>query len=411
MSDQRKPPGKFRSALITMLGGTPVTEEVFLNAIGATNSAAGQVVSEQSMLSLSATWACTRLISETISTLPLNLYERRPNGSRVQATTHPLYNVIHSRPNADTTAAVHWESTIAAMLLRGAGRAEKLRIGDRIVGLKFLVPSRLQPVLRGTREAYLYTETDPFGRTTQREIAKADVFTIPGFSLDGVNGVSVICYGANVFGSALAADQAANSTFKNGLMRTTAFKFPQLLKDNQREQAREAIAIISGALNAGKPAIFEAGMDAMGIGIDPKDAQLLESRAFSVEEICRWFRVPPFMVGHSEKSTSWGTGIEQQQIGFLQFTLRPWLTRVEQAINTMLLTPADQARYYAEFNVDGLLRGDSAARREMYASATQNGWMSRNEVRAKENMPPIDGGDTYTVQTNLIPIDQLGTTP
>jgi HK97 family phage portal protein len=194
-------------------------------------------------------------------------------------------------------------------------------------------------------------------------------------------------------------------------MPTTAFKFPQLLKDNQREQAREAIAVISGALNSGKPAIFEAGMDSMRIGIDPKDAQLLESRAFGVEEICRWFRVPPFMVGHSEKSTSWGTGIEQQQIGFLQFTLRPWLTRIEQGINTMLLTPAEQGRYYAEFNVDALLRGDSAARREMYASATQNGWMSRNEVRAKENMPPIDGGDTYTVQSNLIPIDQLGNTP
>src|SRR5690606_21817692 len=133
----------------------------------------------------------------------------------------------------------------------------------------------------------------------------------------------------------------ANNTFKNGLHQTTYFKYPTALRAEQREDARRAIKIISGALNAGEPAILEAGMEAGTIGINPTDAQLLESRAFSVEEICRWFRVPPFMVGHSEKSTSWGTGIEQQMIGFLTFTLAPWLRRIEQAISKDLLTPAE----------------------------------------------------------------------
>lgn len=116
------------------------------------------------------------------------------------------------------------------------------------------------------------------------------------------------------------------------------------------------------------------------------------------------------MVGHTETSTSWGTGIEQQMIGFLQFTLRPWLTRIEQHINSCLLTPVEQTRYYAEFNIEGLLRGDSTARKEFYASALQNGWMNRNQVAAMENQPSLEGGDIYTVQSNLIPIDQLGKT-
>jgi HK97 family phage portal protein len=150
-------------------------------------------------------------------------------------------------------------------------------------------------------------------------------------------------------------------------------------------------------------------MDAKTIGINPKDAQLLESRAFSVEEICRWFRVPPHMVGHSEKSTSWGSGIEQQMIGFLTFTLRPWLTRIEQAINKDLLSPVEQMRMYAEFSIEGLLRADSAGRSAYLSTMVNNGLMTRDEGRSKENLPPKGGNaDVLTVQTALIPIDQLG---
>ena len=150
-------------------------------------------------------------------------------------------------------------------------------------------------------------------------------------------------------------------------------------------------------------------MDAKTIGINPKDAQLLESRAFSIEEICRWFRVPPFMVGHAEKSTSWGTGIEQQMIGFLTFTLRPWLTRIEQAINKDLIPLAAQQNTYAEFSIEGLLRADSAARAEYFAKMANNGVMTRDEIREKENLPRKGGNaDVLTVQSAMIPLDQLG---
>lgn len=135
---------------------------------------------------------------------------------------------------------------------------------------------------------------------------------------------------------------------------------------------------------------------------------MLENRAFNVEDICRWFRVPPFMVGHTEKSTSWGSGLEQQGQGFATYTLRPYLARIESAIQKKLIPLADRKLYLAEFNLDGLLRADSAGRAAHYSTALQNGWMNRDQVRAKENMGKIPGGDVYTVQSNLLPLDKIG---
>lgn len=407
MSKSKKKPGRIKAALLDWLG-VPVgmMDEAFWHSFGTT--VAGQQVNERSILQLSAVWACARIIAETISTLPLGLYERTAAGRR-SAENHPLYSVIHARPNARTTAAVYWEAMIVAMLLRGNGIAEKRFLGGRLVALDFLVPNRLR-VGRDSRGNRIYQYTQSNG--TQREIAEAMIFRIPGFTVDGDWGLSVIEYGASVFGSALASNNAANSTFEKGLAPTVAFTMQQVLKKDQRADFRESLKEVTGALNAGKSPLLEGGMDAKAIGINPKDAQLLESRSFSVEEICRWFRVPPFMVGHSEKSTSWGTGIEQQMIGFLTFTLRPWLTRIEQAINKDLLSPVDQLRYYAEFNIEGLLRADSAGRASYLSTMVNNGLMTRDEGRGKENLP-LKGGnaDVLTVQTALIPIDQLGKRP
>jgi HK97 family phage portal protein len=394
--------GRFQAAILSILGWHPD----YVSSAVASSSDAGITVTDDRMLSLSAVWACARLISETIATLPLSMYETTSAGKRI-ATQHPLHFIIHDQPNADTTASVHWEATIAAMLLRGNGRAEKLMVGDRMVGLQFLNPCRLSISCRSDgRREYRYTERD--GR--QRVIPEARIFNIPGFSLDGREGVSVVSYGANVFGAALAANRAANNTFSKGLHPTTVWKFPQVLRKDQRDDARATIKTISGAVNAGEPAILEAGMDVETIGINPNDAQLLESRGFSVEEICRWFRVPPFMVGHSEKSTSWGTGIEQQMIGFLTFTLAPWLKRIEQAISKDLLSPKDRQRYYPKFNVEGLLRSDSQARSAFYSAMVNNGIYTRDEVRELEDREPMGGNaNVLTVQTALAPLDSIGT--
>jgi HK97 family phage portal protein len=163
------------------------------------------------------------------------------------------------------------------------------------------------------------------------------------------------------------------------------------------------------AVSAGRPLILNNGMTWHALSINPDDAQMLESRAFSVEEICRFFGVPPFMIGHTEKSTSWGTGIEQQTLGFQKFTLRRRLKRIEQALEKQLLTPKDRAEGVTiEFNIEGLLRADSQARAQFYGRMTAIGAMTINEVRAYENLPPVEGGDVPRIQMQNVPITDAG---
>lgn len=398
--------GRLRAAVLSWLG-VPVslTDSDFWAQFGA-NSHSGQSVTDQSMLRLSTVWACARLISETIATLPLGLYERTSNDARVPAKNHPLYSIIHDQPNIDATSSVHWEATVAAMLLRGNARAEKLMVGERLVGIKFLVPRRLSPP-QSINGAMVYPYVEPDGR--RRIIPANRIFRIPGFTVDGVEGLSVVQYGANVFGNAQAADLAAGKMFENGMLPTTYFKLDRVLKPDQREEFRDQLRRIKGALNAGESPLLESGMGIGDVGINPNDAQLLESRGFSVEEICRWFRVPPWMVGHQGNGTKWGSGMEQEMIAFLAFTLMPWLRRIEQAINKDLLSPAERMRYYAEFSIEGLLRADSAARAAFYGSMVNNGIMTRDELRVKENLPPKGGNAAVlTVQSAMIPLDQIG---
>lgn len=396
--------GAVRSALINWLGiPAKLTDESFVNALIGQEKA-GQMVTEQSVLSLSAAWACTRLIAETISTLPLKIYERRDDGRRL-ASEHTLYNILHHSPNATSTPATFWESMTASILLRGNAFAEKQMVGSRLVGLRFLNPNRLQIEIDADGRIRFF-ERQARGARTQ--IPAGRIFHIPGFSLDGQWGVSAIQYGAAIFGSALAASEAANATFEHGLAPTVAFTLDRVVKAEHRTAFRESIRQISGAINAGKSPVLEAGMDAKVIGIPPKDAQLLESRAYGVEEVCRWFRVDPSMVGHGNKDSNWGTGLEQKLIGFLTFTLRPWLSRIEQSINKHLLSSVDQQRFYAEFSIEGLLRADSKARADFFSTMVNNGIFTRDEVRRLENMPLMGGNaEVLTVQSAMAPLDAL----
>lgn len=368
--------------------------------------AAGQTVNVRTALQVSAVWACVRLLSQTISTLSLDIMERQRDGTWAPARDQRLQFIVDDMPNADSTASVFWEAMIAAMLLQGNGVAERrYDAGGRLIALEFLPWSKLSVNKRldGTRQ-WLFTENG-----IPREIAESRIFRVAGFTLNGDWGLSAIEYGAAVFGGAMAAANSANSTFEKGLAPTIGFKYANFLRKEQREEFRETFENMAGALNAGKPVLLEGGMDTVTIGIKPSDAQLLESRAFSIEEICRWFGVPPHMVGHSEKSTSWGSGIEQQMIGFLTFTLRPLLKRVEGAISKDLMTAAERTRLKARYNVEDLLRTDSKTRAEFLRLMVSEGIMTRDEARLKENLKPKGGNAAVlTVNSANMPIDKLG---
>lgn len=400
-----KPPGRIKQVLLQWLGvnvdfnDRAVVERLF----GATW--AGRTVRQGEALQLSAVWACVRLISESIATLPLGFYLRKPDGSRKLASTHPLYAILHSQPNANMAAITFWEAVVASMLLWGNTYVEKKRMGGRIVALDFLLPARMK-VTKNDQGLLDYEYTDAQRRV--RKIAADDMMHIPAFTIDGLCGLSPVAYGAQVLSTATVTDEASAKVFSKGMRASGFIKSKDLLKRDQRESLRESIEKFRGNTDPGGTMVLEADMSYQALSMNPDDAQLLESRAWNVEELCRWFRVPPFMVGHAEKSTSWGTGIEQQMIGFVTFVLRPWCVRIEQAINRSLLLPAEKGRYFAEFALEGLLRGDSAARAAFYGVMIDKGILTRDEVRALENWPAMEGNaGVLTVQSATVPLDGI----
>jgi HK97 family phage portal protein len=396
---------RIRAALSSWLGiPIELTNARFWAEFSGAPAHSGERVTPDTALRMSAVWACVRLISETVSTLPILLYRRTPD--RTVANKHPLYFILHDSPNADMTAVTFWETMLASMLLWGNAYAVIIRGGGVVVSLEFVHPAGVI-VRRMPDGTLLYIWHDYLGK--QYETDESDMLHVPAFTMNGLVGLSPIAYASNVLGNALAADHASGTLFRRGLMMSGTFETPNTVPEKLRTTFQARLEEYRGSINAGKAPLLEAGIKYNALSIHPDDAQLLETRAFSIEEICRWYRVPPFMVGHSEKSTSWGTGIEQQMIGFLTFTLRPWLKRIEQTINRKLLTPTERMDLYSEFNIEALLRADSTARAAFYSTMVQNGIYTRDECRAKENMAPFGGNaDVLTAQVNLAPLDELG---
>lgn len=379
---------------------------------GGGDNYAGKSVNQQSALQLSTVWACVRLLAETIATLPLNLYAIDRQGKASIAYGDRLYTILHDSPNADMSAVDFWESLMAAILLWGNSYCRKDRLGNGdLVGLTPLRPE-LMTVFRDRETGDLvYRYSAQAGRI---DFDPSDIFHVKGFSLDGLVGLSPVAFARNSMGAAMAIEEAAAVTFSRGMRPAGVLSTEQILKKDVRDAIEaKLVEKFAGAMNAGKVFVAEAGLKYQQVTMNPEDAQMLQSRSFSVEELCRWYRVPPFMVGYTEKTTSWGTGLEQQNIGFLTYSLRPYMKRIEQAIWKSLIPPNLRPTRFAEYNLEGLLRADSAARAALYASASQNGWMTRNEIREKENQPRVDdaNADKLTVQSNLLPLGDLGKNP
>jgi HK97 family phage portal protein len=333
---------------------------------------------------------------------------RTRGGARTVASDHPLYRILHDSPNADQTALDFWEFVCASLELHGNAYAEVVRARNgRIIALGVPIPPELVTVRRLDSGALEYEWVDQ-GR---RIIAGQDkVLHIRGFGGNPLGGLSTLSAGRQSFGLAQAIERASGDTFRNGVRPSGLLKTADTLTIDQRKQAEELLQEkFAGAINAGRPMLLDRGMDWVQLSISPEDAQMLQSRAFSVEEVCRFFGVPPFMVGHTEKTTSWGTGLEQQTLGFQKFTLRRRLKRIEQALEKQLLSVADRlAGITIEFNLEGLLRADSAARASFYQLMLTNGVMTINEVRSLENLPPVEGGNEPRMQMQNVPITQAG---
>jgi HK97 family phage portal protein len=361
------------------------------------------------VMGLSTAWACVRLVAGTISSLPLVVFKRGAAG-REPAFEHPLYELLHDRPNADQTALNFWQFMSGAIELQGNAYAEIVRAGDgRVIALAPpFAPDMVQPK-RSAVGSIIYELRGNDRRTLPQE----RMLHVRGFGGNPLGGLSTLAYGRQTFGMAQALERTAAATFRNGVRPSGILSIDRPLTGEQRQSTEEALREkYTGSMNAGVPMLLDNGVKWQGLSINPNDAQMLESRAFSVEEICRFFQVPPHMIGHTEKSTSWGTGIEQMTIGFLQFTLRERLKNIESALEQQLLSPVERkAGMRIEFNLDGLLRGDSKARAEVNEIYVRMKSRTINEVRAQDNLPPVPWGDRPWGQMQDVQLNELGQVP
>ena len=330
-------------------------------------SGSGKAVNANTAIQLSTVYACVRVISETVASLPLGVYEAKEDGNR-KATEHPLYRLIHDEPNSEMTSFVLREVMLAHLLLWGNSYCQIIRTGrNKITGLYPLLPDKMT-VDRDKNGILTYTYMTNTGQTVV--LSPEDVLHIPGLSFDGIMGYSPIALEKNAIGLGIASEEYGSKFFSNGARPSGILTHPNTVK-NPKALRESWNAAYGGSSNANRVAILEEGMK-----FEP-----MEHATFS--------------------------NIEHMSIDFAVHTIRPWLVRIEQAMNRALFTDQEKGRFYVQFNIDGLMRGDYKSRMEGYAIARQNGWMSANDIRALENQNPIpaeEGGDAYLVNGNMIPI-------
>lgn len=364
----------------------------------------GGYVSDESVLSLAAVYACVRVIAEGVASLPLLLYRRLDNGGKEREKNHPLFRILSQQPNSWQTKYEFWEMLIGHVLLRGNAYARKIYVRKNLNQLIPLDPCRMRISQAETGElTYQYR----YRSGQDLILPQAEVLHLRGLSADGVQGYSVLEIMSPTFQYALAQQEYGLNFYKNYAQPGGVIKYPTKLDDKAKKNLKESWQKLHTGANAYKVAVLEEGMSWEQVGISNKDAQFLEGRSFQISEIARIFRVPPHLIGDLSKATF--SNIEQQSLDFIVNTLRPWLVRCEQAIWRDLLNEPEKQNLFAEFLVDGMLRGDLAARYAAYVQGLTNGFLSADEVRAFENLNPIpDGsGQIFRVPLNLAPSNEV----
>ncbi len=353
-------------------------------------------------MALPSVFACIRVLGETVAGLPLITYRETRNGGRERATNHPLYRVLRRQPNPEMTAfefeelmtshCAGWGNAYAQIILDGAGRVRELWP---------LRPDRMSVERKGGEIRYTYLQQNG----QEVPLAWWQVHHRRAMVMDGLTGMSPLRVAMLAVSLGMATEEFGARFFAQGAKPGFILSHPSQLTDKAWERL-EARWNAGGGENAHKVKIIEEGMTVEKIGIPPEEAQFLETRRFQAQEIARLFRMPPHKIGLLENATF--SNIEHQAIEFVTDTIRPWLIRNEQAMYRDLLSENEQVAIYFEYLVDGLLRGDTASRYQSYSVARQWGWLSANDIRRMENMPPIDGGDVYLQPLNMSPAGQFG---
>lgn len=358
-------------------------------------------------LQISAVWSCIERRATTIASLPFFAYEFKAANSNEKdiARGSRLYSLLHESPNGRMTPFEFWRAMMMNHDLRGNGYARIDRdASGEAISMWPMPADQVQPfVLDDGSMVYVYRIDDDVA-----VLDEANVLHLKNLG-NGTIGLAKLDFMRATNHELATAQTNASKLFGAAGKPTGVLMVDNTLTPVQREALKRNFAEMAMGSTA-RLFVLEANMKYQQLSLSPEDQQLLETRRFGIEEVCRWFDVPPVLAHHSNVTT-WGSGIEQIVDGFYKLTIRPMLVNIEQAVRKRVMTARQRARMTVEFNLDALLRGNAKDRYEVYAKAIQNSVKTPNECRQLENDPPIPGGDVLMVQSNMMPIDQLGQAP
>lgn len=377
------------------------TDDFWYAPVGEKSLTGLRVTPENAML-VSTVFACVKVISETLATLPLIVYERVSEHEKMRAYGVPEYKLLHSTPNGWQTPYDLKENLTAWAALHGRGIAQKI-IGPTgaVEELDPIHPSLVRVEKLNTRRLrYWVRQADG----TEKPFVQGEIFHLRGFSLDGIDGVNLSRQAREAIALAQAMEAFAARYFANDATVGLVLEHPGKLGDEAHKHLASSFAGWGGVMNAFRAKILEEGMKLNRVSVNAKDSQLTEARLHQVVEICRYYRMPPHKVQHLMEATF--SNIEHQAIEFSTDTIKPWAVRWEEAVTRDIIV--DDEKYFAEFNLKALMRGDNAAQSTYYRERFNIGTLSRNDIRALENENPIEGGDTYYIQGAMVPIGDDG---
>lgn len=362
-------------------------------------------VNQNTALGLSAVWACTRLIAESVASMPLHFYRLEKDKSETPLPDHPLATLFDGRVNAWQSRNEFFESLVAQLALLGNAYALKQRnSAGQIIGLLPLMSEQMEVSLQndGMQRAFRYHTGVTVRAFTDEEIWHNRLFG------NGVIGLNPLSFARNSVGIGLATEKRVGKIMSNGAKPAGILKTGSAqLSPDQRARTKESFRDLAEG-NNDTLFVLEGGFDYQQISMSPKDIELISSRRFQIEDIARFFGVPSVLINDTSASTTWGSGIEQIVEGFYKLGLRPYIERLESSINLNLISFEDRQRgVKCAFDFNALLRGNMKFRFETYKAAVSGGFMTPNEARAKEGWSAKDGGDQLFMQAQMVPVAML----
>ena len=383
--------------------GAPPRDVGAQSPLPAYSDIAAAPVTFDSAMQISAVWAAVRIISETLGSLPFEIYEKTSEG-RSPASKHPLHNVLTKKPNKYMTKVEFWESMALNLAISGNAYAIVQRLGNEIIGLLPLSSSQVEvELLPDGAVIYKYTTGSEV-----KVYAASNIWHVKLFG-NGIVGMSPLSYARNSIGIAIASDNRVTKIFSNGAKPSGVLTIDRTLTKEQRDMVRANFAGLEGG-NEDRLFVLEAGFQYQQVSMSPQDIQLLDSRRFQIEDIGRFFGVPSILLNQTFGQSSLGSNVYEILSAFYKINLRPYLEKFEASASRWLLSDAEQEKYEFEFDFDALLRADTLTRMQANREAINSGQMTPNEARLSEGRPSLNGGDSLLIQGAMIPIEKAGAT-